>query len=85
MGRSGYLYEQRNNRLRQKTNRSFGLNTPVRLKILFSHPSAIVAKILGSMRGFSLMTPSHKDIPSLIDCLLNNVKGIPTSCCTTAH
>ncbi len=60
------------------TYRKFSLKIPSLLRTVLSQFSAISIKILGSMRGFSLITPSQSEIPSLMDCLENIVKGMPT-------
>ena len=52
---------------------------------MFSQFSAISASILVSILGFSLMIPSHSDIPSLIDCFVKIVNGILTRWCMIAH
>lgn len=61
------------------------LKTPMRLRIVFSQFSAMAATILGSIRAFSLITPNHREIPSLMDCLVKVEKGMPTRYCTIAH
>lgn len=68
-----------------KNYRSLSLKTPMRVRIVFSQLSAMAATILGSICAFSLITPSHKEMPSLMDCLVKIEKGMPTRCCTIAH
>lgn len=60
------------------------LNAPMRFRTVLSHLSATSIRILDSIGGFSLMTPSHREMPSLMDCLVNVANGMPTRWWTRA-
>ncbi len=60
------------------------LKSPSRFWMLSSHWYAISLKIRGSVLGFSFITPSQSEMPSLMDCFVNMANGMLTMKWATA-
>lgn len=61
-----------------RTHLKAGLKIPFLARMVDSQADATSAKILDSVFGFSLITPSQIDTPNLIDSLVNNRNGMST-------